>query len=223
MVNQLLTQIQQAESTGTLAPIIDWRNDIDLNMTVVNIVTWDRAGLFYQLAGALSLAGVNIVSTKAISRTDHITIDTFYIMEPEGGIISDTKAHQIFQTHIEDALIHGKRLTGEVERLEAKVNSQKKKLRGILPAPIAPTVEVYHELSLNRTIIEVQAEDRIGLLYGIARLIYSRGYNITFARIATERGLAMDTFYIEKINTRETISSKNLLELQAKLNVIANQ
>ena len=34
MVNQLLAQIQQAESTGTLAPIIDWSNDIDLNMTV---------------------------------------------------------------------------------------------------------------------------------------------------------------------------------------------
>ncbi len=223
MVHQLLTQVQKDEVIETLAPVIDWHNDIDLNMTVVNVVTWDRAGLFYKLAGALTLAGVNIVSTKAVSRTDHITIDTFYIMDPDGGALSDEKAHQIFKTHIDDALMHGRRLTGEIERLEAKVQSQKKKLRGILPAPIPPHVEVYHELSLNRTIIEVQAEDRIGLLYGISRLIYSRGYNITFARISTERGIAMDTFYIEKINSRETISSRNLIELKEKLDVIANQ
>jgi [protein-PII] uridylyltransferase len=223
MVNQLFEQIQHSENTDALTPVIDWRNDIDLNMTVVNVVTWDRAGLFYKLAGALSLAGVNIVSTKAISRSDNITFDTFYIMEPEGGAISDKKAQQIFQTHVEDSLMHGKRLTGEVERLEAEVKKQKKKLHGILPASIPPKVEVYHELSLNRTIIEVKAEDRLGLLYGLARHIYSRGFDISFARIATERGIAMDTFYIERINSLETVNSKNLLELREKLNSIVQQ
>ncbi len=223
MVNQLFAQIQQADSTGTLAPIIDWSNDIDLNMTVVNIVTWDRAGLFYKLAGALTLAGVNIVSTKAISRSDNISIDTFYIMDPEGGAVSNEKAHSIFKTHIEDALMHGRRLTSEIERMEAKVKSQKKKLRGILPAPIPPTLNIYHEPALNHTIIEVQTEDRIGLLYGLARHIYSRGFDIGFARIATERGLAIDTFYIDKINRQEPISTKNLSELRVKLNVIINE
>ena len=67
MIHQLLNQIQSSESLGTLAPIINWRDDIDLNMTIVNVVTWDRSGLFYKLAGALSLAGVNI-SKRALSR-----------------------------------------------------------------------------------------------------------------------------------------------------------
>ncbi|MEZ7844301.1 MAG: [protein-PII] uridylyltransferase [Opitutales bacterium] len=223
MVHQLLAQIQQEKMIGSLAPIIDWRNDIDLNVTVVNVVTWDRAGLFYKLAGALTLAGVNIVSTKAVSRTDNITIDTFYIMDPEGGMISDAKAHDIFKTHIKDSLMHGRRLTGEIERLEATAKSQKKKFRGILPAPIPPTLDIYHDPSLNHTIIEVQAQDRIGLLYGLARHIYSRSYNISFARIATERGIAMDTFYIEKINTQEAISSKDLSKLRVTLNAIINE
>lgn len=219
MVNQLLTQIQKAESIGTLAPIIDWRDDYDLNMTVVNIVTWDRAGLFYKLAGALTLAGVNIVSTKAISRKDHITIDTFYVMEPDGGVISNKKAESIFRNHIEEALMHGKRLTAEVDNLEAAIRA-KKKPTGMLAAPIPPNVQVYHELSLKRTIIEVQASDRIGLLYRIARLIYAKRFDITFARIATERGVAMDTFYIENINTRQAINPQDLLELREKITAI---
>ena len=54
MVNQLLGHIQTAESMGTPSPIIDWQDEADLNMTVINVVTWDRAGLFYKLAGALA-------------------------------------------------------------------------------------------------------------------------------------------------------------------------
>ena len=73
----------------------------------------------------------------------------------------------------------------------------------MLPAPFPPSVDVYHELSLKRTIIEVQAGDEPGLLYRLARLIFKKGFDITFARIATERGVAMDTFYIEKANAKE--------------------
>ena len=215
MVNQLLTQIQQAESISALVPIIDWRNDDDLKMTVVNIVTWDRAGLFYKIAGALTLAGVNIVSTKAISRTDHITIDTFYIMDQEGGPIADELAEGIFRTHIKDALVHGKRLTAEVDSMEAC--SKPKGHSDARPAHFPSKVELFHELSNKRTIVEVKATDRVALLYRIARLIYANGFNITFARIATERGVAIDTFYIQNTNTKELIDPQNLLELREEI------
>ena len=219
MVNQLLNQIQTAESVGALAPIIHWRDDIDMGMTIVNVVTWDRAGLFYKLAGALSLAGVNIVSTKAISRTDHITIDTFYVIEADGGPVSDKKTRSVFEGHLRDALIEGKELMTAIAELEAKTNKPKKKA-DMLPAPFPPSVDVYHELSLKRTIIEVQATDRIGLLYRLARLIFSKGFDITFARVATERGVAMDTFYIENVNSKEATSTRNLLELREELDAI---
>ena len=221
MVHDLLSQIQAADSVGSLSPVIDWRNDHDLNMTVINIVTWDRAGLFYKLAGALTLAGVNIVSTKAISRNDHISIDTFYVMDPDGGIASNTKAEGIFKAHLEDALVHGTPLQKDIDELERKeAKARRKKNRDMLPAPFPPSVDVYHELSLKRTIIEVQASDRLGLLYRLARLIFSKGFDINFARIATERGVAMDTFYIESSNPKEPISTTNLLDLRESLDGI---
>lgn len=219
MVNQLLSQIQQSDSVETLAPIIDWRDDYDLNMTVVNLVTWDRAGLFFKLAGALTLAGVNIQSTRAISRKDHISIDTFYIMSPEGGVVSDAEAQGIFRAHIKESLIHDKRLTYEIECLEARMKSQKQ-LSSLPPSNFRPYVELYNELSHHRLIIEVKAGDCIGLLYNISRLIYSLGFDITSAHIATERGIAMDTFYIEKINKGESIDTNDLLELRELLNAL---
>ena len=39
MINRLLSQIQNADSIGSLSPIIDWRDDKNLGMSVINIVT----------------------------------------------------------------------------------------------------------------------------------------------------------------------------------------
>ena len=223
MVNGLLTQIQAADSMGSLAPIIDWHDDIDLSMTVVNVVTWDRAGLFYKLAGALTLAGVNIVSTKAISRKDHISIDTFYIMDPDGGVVSNLKAREVFEQRLTEALVEEKELMQEITELEAKLLAARKKKKDMLPAPFPPSVDVYHELSLKQTIIEVQASDRIGLLYQISRLISKKGFDISFARIATERGVAMDTFYIKNEHSKEATHTTALLELREELDKIVRE
>ena len=57
-----------------------------------NVVTWDRAGLFYKLAGAFSVAGLSILGAKVISRTDHIAIDTFYVVEPGRGPVQSASA-----------------------------------------------------------------------------------------------------------------------------------
>lgn len=222
MVNNLLTQIQTANSMGTLTPIIHWHDDIDLSMTVVNVVTWDRAGLFYKLAGALTLAGVNIVSTKAITRKDHISIDTFYIIDPDGGVVSDKKAREIFEKRLDEALIQEKELMPAINEREAKIAAQLKN-KDMLPAPFPPSVDVYHELSLKQTIIEVQASDRIGLLYRISRLITKMGFDIGFARIATERGVAMDTFYIKPGKSEEDAHTSALIELREQLDKIVSE
>lgn len=220
MVHQLL---QQSVKTGDMPPpVIDWHDDIDLGITVVNVVTLDRAGLFYKLAGALTLAGANIISTKAISRKDKITIDTFYITDPDGGVMSDKKSRNIFQTRLNDTLFKGKELLPAINDCEAKVMAENK-YKDILPVPFPPSIRIYYERSLQQTIIEVQANDRIGLLYEISRLISKRGFNIGFARIATELGVAMDTFYIETINDSGDMGTDVLLELHAELDNVVGK
>ena len=223
MVHQLLDQISAAESVGALAPIVDWHDDIDLGMTVVNVVTWDRAGLFYKLAGALTLAGVNIISTKAISRSDHISLDTFFIMDPGGGVVSTSGARETFTGYLEASLVRNEELMPAIREMEEQDARSRRRKSDMLPAPLPPKVDVYHELSLKRTIIEVQAADRIGLLYRLSRLIFNRGFDISFARIATERGVAMDTFYIENVNPHESTTTSNLLELREDLDKLVRE
>lgn len=199
MVNRLLKTINQADSVGTLRPIIDWKDDLNRSLTIVNVVTWDRAGLFYKLAGALSVAGLSILSARILSRNDHIAIDTFYVVEPGRGVVQSATAQAAFDKTVEAALVHTKDLYPDIVAQASKYSGryQTAAAADVVHSSFPPTVDVYHELSMQRTIVEIQARDEIGLLYRLAKIIYDHGFDITFARIGTERSIAIDTFYIE--------------------------
>lgn len=206
MVNQLFQSISTADSVGTLRPVIEWKDDLNRSLTVVNVVTWDRAGLFYKLAGAFSVAGLSILGAKVISRTDHIAIDTFYVVEPARGVVQSATAQEKFARTIEAALVGNNDLYPEILAQAKKIASSRylsSPTGEALHSSFPPTVEVYHEISMQRTIVEIQARDQIGLLYRLAKIISDHGFDITFARIGTERGVAIDTFYIENAKNYE--------------------
>ena len=144
-------------------------------------------------------------------------------MDPDGGVVSKLKAREVFEQRLTEALVEEKELMQEISELESKLLAASKRKKDMLPAPFPPSVDVYHELSLKQTIIEVQASDRIGLLYQISRLISKKGFDISFARIATERGVAMDTFYIKNENSKESTHTTALLELREELDKIVRE
>lgn len=220
LVNQLLRNINEAESLAALAPVIDWTDDFNRGHTVVTVVTWDRAGLFHRLAGSFSLAGLNIVSAKAINRMDHITIDTFYVCDTKGGIVQSKSAQEKFEKCLDLAVVRNKDLSKPI--LEESKRQQPKKLFGAdkhAHTPFPQTVDVYREVELAKTVVEIEAYDKIGLLYFLGKVMYEMGYDMTFARIATERNIAVDTFYIE--NSRDTTDSKNETNLVDLKNSLA--
>lgn len=223
MVNRLLRSITTADSVGSLRPIIDWKDDLNRSLTVVNVVTWDRAGLFYKLAGAFSVAGLSILGAKVISRTDHIAIDTFYVVEPGRGPVQSASAQEKFAKTIEEALVANRDLLPDI-MAQAKKYAATRYLStatgDTLHSSFPPTVDVYHELSMERTIVEIQARDQIGLLFRLAKTISDHNFDITFARIGTERGVAIDTFYIEGANNEPVENPDRLHALRDALNEV---
>jgi [protein-PII] uridylyltransferase len=223
MVNRLLKSITTADSVGSLRPVIEWKDDLNRSLTVVNVVTWDRAGLFYKLAGAFSVAGLSILGAKVISRTDHIAIDTFYVVEPGRGPVQSATAQEKFAKTIEEALVANRDLLPDIAAQAKKIAATRylsPSSGETLQSSFPPTVDVYHELSMQRTIVEIQARDQIGLLYRLAKTISDHSFDITFARIGTERGVAIDTFYIEDANDEVLEDDSRLHSLRDALNEV---
>ncbi|KXU34400.1 uridylyltransferase [Cephaloticoccus primus] len=212
MVHRLLHTLVTDTATpdAALRPIVEWQNDLNRSHTTVHIVTWDRAGLFYKLAGALSAAGLSILSAKVHSRSDHIAIDSFTIIEPGRGLVQNPKARAKFEQAIRGALLADRDLYPQIVAEAEKHISRY--LRGRDAGPhtaFPPSVEIYHEEATDRTVVEIQAADQIGLLFRLAKTIFEHGYNITWARIATEHGIALDAFYIEPNESARSSLGKN--------------
>ncbi len=176
----------------------------------MTVVTWDRAGLFSRMAGAFAVAGINIASCRAFSREDDVSIDFFKVVLPVG---KEAASKDRFTSALGKSLLEGTDLLAEVaaEERHALLTAPRRKAF----VPLAAKAEVYYEVDLARTVIEIQCNDRLGLLFRIGRAIQEGGYAITFANIATEQGFAIDTFYVmpERGLTRDPQAPDDLADV----------
>jgi len=150
-------------------------------------------------AGAFAVAGINIISCRAYSRSDDVAIDFFRVVLP---VDKEAQAKTIFAEALSSSLAQGIDLVEQV-KLEEK-NRLETAPRRKAYVPLAATVEVYFEPTLDRSVVEIQCNDRLGLLFRLGRAIQEAGYTITFANISTEQGFALDTFYLTPERGRTT-------------------
>jgi [protein-PII] uridylyltransferase len=80
-----------------------------------------------------------------------------------------------------------------------------------------------NELNSRYTVLEVQALDRLGLLYDIFRILGSHSIEVAVARILTEKGAAIDTFYVTDVEGRKLKDSKSVARLQEALREASQQ
>jgi len=73
------------------------------------------------------------------------------------------------------------------------------------------------------TILEVQAPDRLGLLYHLLRAISHGGISIEAARIATEQKAALDVFYLCTKEGKKLEDRQQLLRLERRLRTAATR
>jgi [protein-PII] uridylyltransferase len=191
MVHERITAVTASDAELSLRPIVDWHDEVGSGQSVVTVVTWDRAGLFSRMAGAFAVAGINILSCRAFSREDDVALDFFRVSLPIG---KEAASKDRFTEALARSLVDGSDLLDEVAAEEARAALTAPRRRAHVP--LAPQVEVYREDALDRIVVELQCNDRIGLLFRVGRAIRGAGYAITFANVATEQGFALDTFYL---------------------------
>ena len=188
-----------------LSPVTAWLNEPDRGYNLVKICTWDRAGLFGKIAGSLSAAGLNILSAQIFTRTDGIALDAFFVNDARTGNLAAPEQHETFAGLLE------KVLNGESVDLPALIARQithRPAYHAYTGEQMATRIHFDNEASETRTLIEIETEDQVGLLYAISQTFAELAVDVVGARIVTERGAAIDSFYVRepdggKIRSRE--------------------
>ncbi len=198
-------------------PASRWEAQPEQGHSVVSICTWDRLQLLASIAGAFAVASVNILSADIFVRGDNLVLDVFRVCNKKLGAVTDP--HEI--ATVESVLRIA--LEGEgfdMSPLLANVHRKGTKRTHEIDFPTQITIE--NKSHPASTLIQVETPDRLGLLHDLVACLGRNNVYIALARINTEKGAAIDTFYVTDAGTRGKISdAKRIDQLQLELTAAA--
>jgi [protein-PII] uridylyltransferase len=202
------------ENQPALAPVTAWLDERDRGYSLVKVCTWDRAGLFWKIAGSLSAAGLNILGAQIFTRTDGIVLDTFFVNDGRTGNLASREQREKFSELLDSVL------TGEEINLR-KLIAQQTALRTAYSAYLGERIDTKirfdNTASDDRTLIEIETEDRLGLLHAISQTLAGQRLDISAARIVTERGAAVDSFYVREVDGGPIVKPERQTVVEAAL------
>lgn len=178
--------------------------------TLVTVYASDHPGLFYRIAGAIHVAGGNIIDARIHTTRDGMALDNFLVQDPLGRPFDGDQQLQRIKTSIADALANRAKLS---ERLKGR------------PLPrlradafnIEPNVLIDNKASNRFTVIEVNARDRPALLYHLAHALFQSKVTIHSAHVATYGERAVDTFYLTDLIGDKIESATRLKTIERRL------
>jgi [protein-PII] uridylyltransferase len=171
----------------------------------------DRPGLFADLAGALALNNINVLSAHIYTWRDGTVVDIFTVTSP----LDPIRSHEIWKKVEHDlkgtfsgSISLGARLK---EKARPSILSRRKTWHR------QPEVKVDNQSSDFFTLIEVFAEDRIGLLYQITHAFFQLGLDIRIAKIATKKDQVADIFYVRDLDGEKVIAPGRVADIEKAL------
>ncbi|HEV3474354.1 MAG TPA: ACT domain-containing protein, partial [Actinomycetota bacterium] len=170
----------------------------------LTVVAADRPGLLAKIAGALALGGLNILSAQAFTTEDGVAIDVF-VVDPGGSEVDEERWRRIRQTL-------RKAIEGRVS-LDYRLQEQRRHYapaRGDVPL----RVRVLNDVSDFATVVEVEAPDRVGLLFDVARAFEELGLDVHVAKVATYGVRVVDAFYVRDLFGRKVEGDEHAREIE---------
>jgi len=180
----------------------------------LTLVTRDRPFLFAKLAGSLAAWGMNIVKADAFSNTAGVVVDTFFFTDRFRTLELNLPEWGRFQRSVADVL------NGEAD-LDRMLRDRLRSEKQLAKVKVPIRIEIDDECSAGSTLVQVIAQDRLGLLNRICSRFSHQDCNIEIALIDTEGQMAIDVFYLTSGGAKlppakqEELKADLLEELQA--------
>jgi [protein-PII] uridylyltransferase len=188
---------------GTL--MVTANRDMKGGFTEFILCTSDIHGLYSQVSGVLTACGLNILGSYVYTTKGGLALEIYRTHTPRGG----PSERALIWAEVDSALESV--LTGEVEVGELVRRRRRPVGMARPPSRKDPRVLVSNTESDFYTLVDVIADDRLGLLYDATRTIGEHGFEIYISKAATIKDQVTDTFYLKDENAKK-IKDPNRLE-----------
>ena len=171
------------------------------------VVAADRPGLLSWIAGALSLAGLAILTAQAFTTEDGVAADLFEVQGAFEPVVGEERWRE-FRSLLRKAI------DGRVS-LDHRMTEKRRHYPERSDTPVTVTVD--NDASDFFTVIEIGAPDRIGLLYDITRTLADMELDVHLAKVATYPDRVVDAFYVRDPIGRKLEDSERMAALESAM------
>lgn len=168
-------------------PLAEARFERSIGATEILIYALDREGLFSVITGSLDELGLSVADARIHATDNGYVLDVFAVLDHEGKPIISRQSLNYISERLHESLIKtsvGKMRTGT--RLTRRQRH----------FPVTATVQFSRAPNGQQTVLEVQAQDRPGLLHDIALALLACHVRLVGAKVATFGERAEDIFFI---------------------------
>ncbi len=181
-----------------------------LGATLVTVIGEDHPGLFFRIAGAIHLAGGNIIDARIHTNRVGKAVDNFLVLDPLGKPFSEDQQLARLKKSIEDALAN------KIDMVPRLAKRPLKQTRAEA-FHVAPQVLFDNDASNRYTVIEVNATDRPALLNRLTRAMFEASLIINSAHITQYGERAVDTFYVTDLLGGKIVAQERLDKVKRAL------
>lgn len=177
--------------------------------TQIFIYAPDRPHLFADIAATLDSLSLDIQDARIMtSSASNFSLDTFIVLEQDGTSIGH-KPDRLFEIQ--------HKLLLEIQNPHDAPTPQRRISRQLKHFEMAPEITISNDMENQRTVVEVIASDRPGLLADIGRCFRNQKLNLVSARIATLGDHIEDVFFVLDENDQPLMQSDEVAQLQQAL------
>ena len=157
------------------------------NFFELTLITNDRPSLFLDLISIFVSENISVFEARIFTLDDNTVIDTFKF--------SFSSVNKLKNFEIDQKI---KVLKKKIMKLrEAKIPKLlKKKLKKVNFLKKKIDIKIDNNSSSTYTVMEVITNDRIGLLYGISKILIKNNIIISMAKISTNGDFVEDSFHL---------------------------
>jgi [protein-PII] uridylyltransferase len=178
--------------------------------TLVTVMGDDHPGLFFRIAGAINLAGANVIDARIHTTRVGKAVDNFLVQDPLGKPFREDAQLSRLRKSIEDAL------AGRIE-LVPKLAARPLPRSRAENFRVEPEVLFDNDASDRFTVVEVTATDRPALLNRLTRAMFEQSLIINSAHITQYGERAVDTFYVTDLIGHKIFSKDRLDRVEQAL------